>query len=254
MLKFLRKYQLFILAVGGSLLMVVFLLEPILSRLAPNPANKTVAEFTSDGTEITRGDRDLARVEVQALGEYLRWMPGVLGLDADAPEDHWLLLTHAADKAGLIGGWDDGAGWSQDLIQQQLSIEVRALQSQGRFLGPQEQQQLLDNVRDYIENGRTQIAARYRMPQRAFDEILAKARGVARYRQLYAAAPRLSDRRLLDQAQATGSSALVDAVVLRPSLLTTVIEDPTDGEMREHLERYGAVEAGDFDDNPYGIG
>ncbi|MEM7756120.1 MAG: hypothetical protein AAF297_10855 [Planctomycetota bacterium] len=253
MLKFLRKYQLIILAIGGSLLMVVFLLEPILSRLQPNPANKEVAEL-NDGSSVTRGDRDRARATVQALGDFLPWLPGALGLDADHPGDHFLLLAHAADKAGLIGEDGDGAGWTPELASIQLQFEIQALRQQGRFLSPEEQQRLPEQVTAFIDQQRNAVAARNRIPPVEFDRMLARARGILRYRNLYITAPRLSDRRLVSAAQEQGAAAIVDAVVFTPRLIARTIEDPTDVQLQEHFDRYAAVRPGNTEDNPFGLG
>jgi hypothetical protein len=254
MLKFLRKYQIVLLAIGGSLLMVVFLLQPILQQVAPNPANKKVAELGANSEKVTRGDRDLARMEAQALGEFLPWLPQALGLDAVHPGDHWLLLTHKAEQAGLIGEAGDGRSWIPDLAGQQLAIELQTLQQRGQFPTPAEQQELGQRIQELLETARARVPARYRMPVEVFDKTLAKARGVLRLQTLYLGAARLSDRRLMAQAQERGAAALADALVLTPELIAPTLNDPTESEQLEHLDRYGSVRPGDTDDNSFGIG
>nr|WP_289135503.1 hypothetical protein [uncultured Halomonas sp.] len=64
MLKFIRKFQLVILAVGGSLLMVVFLLEPVLTSFQRSQMNRTVARY-GDGSKITSFDLDRARSQLE---------------------------------------------------------------------------------------------------------------------------------------------------------------------------------------------
>jgi len=254
MLKFLRKYQLFILAVGGSLLMVVFLLQPILQQLAPNPANSKVAELTADGTTVTRGDRERARFEVQALREFAPWLIEGMGLDPAHEGDHWLLLTHVADKAGLIGEAGDGANWEQELVTQLTTLAFQAMLQQGRFPTQEEQLALPDQMREQLALRREAVITRFRYPATEFDRLLARARGVFRYRAAYAAAPRFSDRRLIDEAQAEGAAAIADALVLSPSFLNSAIEAPTEQQLLEHLETYGDVQPGDTEANPFGLG
>jgi hypothetical protein len=254
MLKFLRKYQLLVLAFGGSLLMVVFLLQPILQRFGPNPMNKKVAEIGQDAQKVSRGDRERARVEVQLLEDYLPWMPRALGINETHPGDHWLLLKHAAREAGLIGEAGDGRQWMGDLIAQQLSLELQAMRSQGRFPTPEEREQIAEQVRQYLTVGRERVAAGARLPLDEFDRILAEARGVLRMQDLYISAARVSDRRLVSEAAERGASALADALVLTPELVAPSLPDPTEEAMTEHLARYGDIQPGDTDDNRFGVG
>lgn len=254
MLKFLRKYQILVLAVGGSLLMVVFLLEPILSRFGPNPAKQKVGEIGPAGQKVTRGDRDLARVQVQLLENYLPWMPRALGLNETHPGDHWLLMKFKAEQAGLIGEAGDGRQWMNDLVAQQLALELQGLRAQGRSPTQEERERLAEEVRFYLTTARERLAASSRMPLDEFDRMLAAARGVLRMQNLYVSAARVSDRRLVSEAAERGASALADVLVLTPELVAPSLPDPTEVAMEEHLARYGAVEPGDTDDNRFGVG
>ena len=88
MLKFIRKYQMVILVIGGSLLMVVFLLQPVLERLAPSPLKAKVASL-DDGTVFTRGEiiRAQAAVTLLARSNPRALQPmslGGLGLDSES--------------------------------------------------------------------------------------------------------------------------------------------------------------------------
>ena len=53
-LKFFRKYNKFILAGGGTLLMIAFLIQPFMNQFGPNPANAAIGFI--DGQKITRSD------------------------------------------------------------------------------------------------------------------------------------------------------------------------------------------------------
>ena len=66
MLKLLRKYDKWILAIGGSLLMVVFLLPQALTEFGANPRKATAAVIDGRG-KITEGDLMEARQELSKL-------------------------------------------------------------------------------------------------------------------------------------------------------------------------------------------
>src|SRR5690606_24380820 len=88
MLKLIRKFQLVILAVGGSLLMVVFLLEPVLTSFQKSQANRTVARL-ADGSKVSLMEFERARVELElarrvAPAVFLPKQQQGLGLTADA--------------------------------------------------------------------------------------------------------------------------------------------------------------------------
>ncbi len=80
MLKFFRKYNKWILGVGGSLLMVVFLIQPVMSMFQADPLQISLATF--DGGELVRGDVILADNELNLLRQF------GLYLDRDPDEDN----------------------------------------------------------------------------------------------------------------------------------------------------------------------
>ena len=136
MLKIIRKYQLIILVIGGSLLMVVFLFEPIIGRISPDPRKSTVGKF-SDGTKLTGFDfqyasSDLSILKVVVPILLLPENNGGLGIEqgqGDASELHWLLLTKQANDAGLIGEAGEGRTWITELAQRNALYQ---LQTQAR--------------------------------------------------------------------------------------------------------------------------
>jgi len=104
MFKFLRKYNKYILAVFGTILMVTF--------LVPFAFTKFLAQSTSRGTKwatlgpdggekLTVTDLDNARRELRLLKALGQAVP--LFDDLDSPE-HWYLLVREAESAGLVGG------------------------------------------------------------------------------------------------------------------------------------------------------
>lgn len=122
MLKFLRRYQTWIMAIGGSLLMVAFLLPQAIQRFGNMARDKDVFRLTIDGETTTisasewqNASSELAILEAMMnardIGPDLNFPP----YDSDDPTstglhgtDHWILLKLAAQRAGLTGGPGDG--------------------------------------------------------------------------------------------------------------------------------------------------
>jgi len=98
MLKFFRKYNKYILAVGGAFLMVAFLVGPTVTSLMPGPASMTVG--TVDGEDITRGDLNTASAEMNILA---RISPILLQLAMSGEREplQWALLVREARELGL---------------------------------------------------------------------------------------------------------------------------------------------------------
>ncbi len=100
MLKFFRRYNKAILMVGGSILMVIFLLPTTTSQLGGDGMSTAVAY--ADGQKVTVRDLQDAVRELQML-EAMN--PGLVnGLGIGRNPEHWFLLVHEARRAGLIGG------------------------------------------------------------------------------------------------------------------------------------------------------
>lgn len=100
MLKFLRRYNKAILMVGGSILMVLFLLPSTLQQGGASMMSRTVAHL--DGRKLTIVDFQEAVREMEMIQ---RLNPGILtGLGVGRRPEHWLLLVHEATQAGLVGG------------------------------------------------------------------------------------------------------------------------------------------------------
>ncbi len=104
MLRFLRKYNKYILAVFGTILLITFLagsaVTSLLSRVGQSSSDW--ATLGPDGDEeLTVTDLDNARRELRLLRALGQAVP--LFDDLDSPE-HWFLLVREAESAGLVGG------------------------------------------------------------------------------------------------------------------------------------------------------
>ena len=104
MLKFFRKYNKWILGVGGSLLMIVFLIQPVLDMFRADPMEVAIGTF--DGGELTRRDLMSAESDLNVLREFS------LMLDPDFDPEagnnsssndplRWALILKDAERLGL---------------------------------------------------------------------------------------------------------------------------------------------------------
>lgn len=100
MFKFLRKYNKLILAVGGVLLMITFLIpQAFKGTRDAGQHNVTIGTF-ANGDKMTGADLARAQAELQVLERTP--YGGVPGLGRIDRPEHWYLLVHEAEKAGLV--------------------------------------------------------------------------------------------------------------------------------------------------------
>lgn len=251
MLKFLRKYQLILLAVGGSLLMVVFLLEPVLRQLTPDPAKREVAKI-GDGTTLTLGEQTRANVEMDLLERFLPTFPMLLGIDPEERAAHWMLLKHEAERLGVMGIAQDGADWIPELAFELAQSQVNNLRRQGQAVTQEDADQILENSNIFLNQQQDRLIQVNRLNEQAFYEVLSTARGVMRMRRLYGEAPRLSRQRVMSAFDEMGTGVLIDQVVIGPELLADEVAEPTEAELEAQLERYASVRAGETTDGEGG--
>ncbi len=262
MLKFLRKYQLYILAIGGSLLMVAFLLQPILSRLSPSPLKAKVARL-ADGTSYNRADIEqantainvLKRVNPRALAS--REMGG-LGLDETTESSgalHWLLLVRMARQAGLVGEAGDGASWLDNIAEQEAYFQTRTEGQQGKFQtqaqAEQRMAELKPQILEILNRNVALSAGNSRETMDGIYRILAEARGVYRLMSAVRTMPAYSDVSAVHAAHELLDAYAVNAAVLDSGLVGSAIPDPGDDELRSFFDRYRNLRPGEDD---YGIG
>ena len=125
MLKFFRKYNKWILGVGGSLLMVIFLIQPVMSMFRADPMQITLA--TIDGGEIVRSDVITATGELNLLRQF------GLFLDRDPDADNsnndpmrWALILKDAQRLGLSASQREVELLQLELGQSAADIELIA--------------------------------------------------------------------------------------------------------------------------------
>lgn len=253
MLKLIRKYQLIILAVGGSLLMVVFLFQPILGKLSPDPRKATVGKL-ADGTKFSGFDFQYANADLDILKVVapillLQDGSGGLGIEqgtGDTAPLHWLLLTKQAQDAGLIGDAGEGQTWIPELAQRNALFQLQQQVQQGlvQFNSQFEYQQALAALAPQYEGPiarNVSLAAnQLRMTEADVYRTLAKARGVDRLYRLFKTLPAYSDLGLMHAAQDRFDTIAVDAALIKGESFIQSIPVPSDAELQAFFDEYKA--------------
>jgi hypothetical protein len=118
MLKFLRRYNKAILMVGGSILMVLFLLPTTTQQLGQNVLSQAVAYI--GGEKVTFMDLQRAAQQLQIIERLAPTFLERYQIDTRRPE-HWLMLVHEARRAGMLGGpkeaWKEVPQAAADMIR-----------------------------------------------------------------------------------------------------------------------------------------
>ena len=99
MFKFLRKYSVWILGVGGTLLLIAFLAPQVITQLAQQAGYAGTTQATvGDGESVGFEEWQQITREAQVIDQLYTQLPGIGELESPS---HWYLLTREADLAGL---------------------------------------------------------------------------------------------------------------------------------------------------------
>jgi len=253
MLKFLRKYNKWILVFGGVLLMIAFIAPQAIRQLGPKRENQVVAKLGKK--PVTQGQLDLASREFAALAQF---SPALvyftLGLPQNTRADHWLLLTEAAERGGFVAEGGDGLSWIPDLAKRQLEIQYAQmynLQMRVSLDNPQMAQQV-DQIQQTLFRSRTQAAGRagFTLPQ--FDKTLAKARGVVRMLEAYGTSPRFGEETIIRRTKHDQDRAFADVLWISGAQAAAVEQiKPTEEQIKAQFDTFRDQRPGD---NKYGLG
>lgn len=266
MTKILRKYNKWLIAIFGSFLMVTFLLSGPQSCSQTDPAS--MVEGTLEGRSVRAKDLGRAMQEFEAVKRVAPVMvENELGIRDGV---HWMLLTHEAQKLGLVGNAADGRGMLDVLAQRMLPAYVaqqirQENQNQPGLLNlldqnPQFMQQMVDGRLRGMNREQTdalvQVAradldrlmptflAEFRMRQEDFDTTLAKLRGVTRLVDGYMGAGRMSDKRMLLTVRSLAEQAIADVVMIPATSFVNAAVVPDEARLQRQFEAYKAAEPG----------
>lgn len=208
MFKFLRRYNKLILAIGGGLLMISFLIMDAIPRLSQSMAFRgTTSATVGDGESVSALEMDIARREVGMLEKLTPFGFRLPGLDQVKRPEHWFLLVREATAAGLV----PTPGSVRSLLNDQTLQTMMAV-------------------------------SETRNPHEVLD-LLAKVQGVSQMLQMYQGSQALSDRRMRSQAERLLHQVNAEFVVLEASA-DQVRDEPSEEALAAQFEKYKDIEPG----------
>lgn len=246
MLKWLRKYNTYILVVGGCLLMVAFLLGQSLQDLTQrgilggkvmrvNGQKVTVEQFQELGREY------------HALADLLGGPQIVAMAGGGDNTEHWLLLLREAQAGGYIGGPESGEGF--------IPIIARYLVSQAfasnPFITPEMMDQQTSMLTDRMRQSVPRAAGAAMLPEAKVYEALAKLHGIMRMRSQYFSSLRYSDRRLISGVKDLSDGVDVEFVLVPADREIAGMSEPDAAAIQAQFERFKDTPEGGGD---FGIG
>lgn len=220
MFKFFRRYNKWILVIGGSLLMVAFLIPEAIQGISRSAAQRgaTWARVGPDEREVTVEELDRLQRELRIVEKLEDRRLQQLG--ASDSLEHWFLLTREAEQAGLIGGPSMGR---MQLAAIGAATPERAAVPEEALVG-------------FLQSGSRESA-------KFIYETMAKVRAVHQLIDLQLGAGKLSDRRLAEFAADMLVEVDVDLVAIRATPDGSTHE-PTEAELEAQLKEYGEVAPG----------
>jgi hypothetical protein len=231
MLKFFRKYNKIILVVGGSLLMIAFLVPQALQQLGKAAAGRTIARF--EGGSYSQLDVQRAAAEVNAV-------ENTLGIDSESlgieNEEHWLLLVSEARRAGFRGGPSD----AEVFINQIASTYAQQLVSQSR--GEIGIDEAYVQARNALLQRRAQIGG---SNPSGIDSALADLFAIQRLRAAYFAAPKMSTARAIFFADTVLDTARAQLSIVPADALLAEVPMPSTAELQAQFEQFRDVNLGE---------
>lgn len=260
MLKSLRKYKQILLVVGGSMLMVAFLLPDAITRLSGDPKDRVVAKL--GGRTLRFRDTNLADREFGALTRMSQSLAqlGVFDEPLMPPMEsgvHWLLAVYEADDAGLVGEDADGRALQDELAASAVRTFTMQMQFSPDFQNFSEAERTqriaaaTTNAQELVGRILRSAQVDAHMTDPEFHRALSKLRGVRRFREAWNGGPRLSEPRARLAANSELDTMIADVVIVPPDSLVTETPEPTPEQITAHFERFKAIKPGEGE---YGIG
>lgn len=244
MLKSLRKYKQWILVVGGSLLMIAFLVPDAVHQIQGDPMDREIA--TLGGKSVSQRDLTLAERELRALEMIAPVL--VRGMVDVETGEHWFLLKTAAADAGLIGGSEDGRQWMPELARDLFQMElVRNYGDQAASIlsNPELVNPMVEQMVGRLEQLRMVAAAQASMTETQIDQTLANARGVARLVESFRRAARFSDAAVIHGSRRLLNEAKADVLVIPADRVVGEIPEPSQEQLQAHFEQYKSARPGE---------
>lgn len=244
MFKFLRKYNKWILAIGGTLLMITFIAPQLIQQFGGgNPGQQIVGTY--DGGRIDAMQLQRANAELQIAGTLAPTVISNLGVRGGV---HWYLLGTLAERNGFLASVEDGRDFlnliATGTAQRQAGFGLDQEELRELILaGLDEQRILLITERGYTPQQIDLALARLR----SIDRLVASISGQPMGGGIALSGPELQliGRRLFEQARV--NIATFDANSGLASDLPTADET----QLQEVFERFQSEKR---EENEFGIG
>ncbi len=255
MTKVLRKYNKWLLAIFGSLLLVTWLVSGTAGQFQADPGKRVMATVGPKGEKILASDSDKAEREYKALTEMARGSvkappPAGLGIENGT---HWLLLSREAEAAGLVGEAGDGVDFLGDLAKVETQLRMFSDPQLRQFAqqNPQFVAQQAASMAEALKKNKDSFAGQAGLRPREFEVALAKLRGVYRLIQAYGHGARMSDVQLTREARELVTQVSMDCVIVPADNVVASIPEPTAEQLNSLFEKYKGVRPGEGE---YGFG
>jgi len=263
MLKFLRKYNKWILVIGGTLLMIAFLAPQAIQNL-PKVNDRTVAQF--DGKPVKQSEIDAANAElraINALGGNIKLANYLLQLTAPTNEQdvEWYMLAREAEEAGFVGSDGDAITLYPIVAKELATFETDYLirERQQRFGQQTSPLERFNSITTKTEQWMQRMpanennaasAGQFRTIQDA-RKAIAKLHGVLRMRQAFDRVAKFSTSRATRAGAETFNAANIDYLVIPAERFIANSAEPTEEQIAAHFEQYADILPGDGE---FGIG
>ncbi|MFM9994543.1 MAG: hypothetical protein ACKVU4_01945 [Phycisphaerales bacterium] len=252
MLKALRKYNKWILVIGGILLMLAFLVQPAINQLSGDPNARPWAKL--DGRTLRARDSHRAQREIQAVEQLTFGLfPGGVGV-VDRDVRHWVLLAHEASEGGFTGEAGDGAEFLPTLL-----AGIQMDQRFGNWRGLAESfpsvmtvyNQAVEQFAEAVPRMIAQASREHGLSESEIHAALSRLRGIIRMQEAYLEAARVSDRRAALTGRRTRDAAWVDYAFIPASVGIEAVPDPDEATLAAHVEKFKATKPGEGE---FGVG
>jgi hypothetical protein len=244
MLKWLRKYNTYILVVGGCLLMVAWLLGSSLEELSHRGFFGGAAFRYSGGKVSMQELQDASRdynAAAAVVGGQARELEAYFRIES--PE-HWLLLAKEAEEAGLVGGKTDG----EDYLAE-IPAVIASMQS--RYDYRVSYDQLVAYHKARIEAQKNSWMAQAHLTEDQFYKAVARLHGIRRLQSSYYSASQFGEKRLITEGRGLGDTVKADYVLIPAEREIAAIPEPDEAAIKAHFEKYKDTPKGGGD---FGIG
>ncbi|MBK7405614.1 MAG: hypothetical protein IPJ41_13565 [Phycisphaerales bacterium] len=256
MLKILRKHNKVILVVGGTLLLVAFLVPQAIRQVGKAKLGKSIG--TMDGHKVSAAHWDESSRELTALRTFFQDLPRgelPLALEKGHEAEHWLLLATEAENAGMVGGSNEGASllpiMAEETVRSAYQQQYRQYADMVIQNQPDQYKQAVSNMQMRMAMARSKAAGAGRLTLDEFDAALARLRGVFRMLDTYSSAERLSAQQAALLAKEQADSVLIDAAFLPARRLMDETLTPPPEELRALFEKNKSFKPGEGE---YGLG